>query len=141
MKTRTFSLLSLTAVLCLAACGKDDNSAPAGNLQHNPLWGTVWQDEFYESPTGRFISTTDRLLFRTDSTGEIFSMKGIVYFSGNTPGESWDTSVAMTYRYDAENNEIFIESDFYANPGHLTYNANKETLTGVGNNIKYVRVM
>lgn len=134
-------LLALTAAFAIASCTKTDVK-PTAEVVHNPLWCTVWEYSYNETPSGEFDSYTDRLLFRTDSTGEIFSMYSIVYYSGDNIGEEWDTTVAMTYRLDTESNDLFITSNFYGNPKHLKYNSDKETLTVVGNEERvYVRVM
>lgn len=137
MKTiRLFTLLAIVALL--SACEKP---AVAPETTHNPLKGTVWQTSWYESPGGEFDSYVDRLLFKTDSTGEIVSLVSVVYFYGDDYGYSWDTAAAMTYKLDQTSNDLYISSDFYGNPNHLKYNAGEETLTVVDNGRVYVRVL
>lgn len=138
MKNRFFTLLALATALGFASCEKTDTQADS---THNPLRGKVWETSSYESASGSFTSFTDRLLFKTDSTGEIFSSSSIVYFSGSIPAEEWDTTVVMTYRLDEGSNMLYISSDYAGNPGQLKYDPEKETLTNVNNGDKYIRVM
>lgn len=135
-----FTLLATLALL--SACEKTETTPVMTESTHNPLVGTVWEASRYETPGGRFNSFTDRLLFKTDTTGEIVSIVSTVYYYGDNPGTSWDTTVAMTYRIDTVNKEIFVFSDYTGNPGHLSYNLEEETMTVVGNGQTiFVRVM
>lgn len=134
---RLFTLLAIMA--SLSACEKP---AVTPETTHNPLKGTVWETSRYETPGGEFDSYTDRLLFKTDTTGEIVSIVSTVYYYGNNPGTMWDTTVAMTYRLDTVNKELYVYSDYSGNPGHLKYSLDDETMTVVGNEqMVYVRVM
>ncbi|MBR4505972.1 MAG: hypothetical protein IKP21_04280 [Bacteroidales bacterium] len=138
MKTlRLFTLLAFMA--SLSACEKP---SVAPEVTHNPLKSTVWEASWYETPGGEFDLYTDRLLFKTDTTGEIVSIVSTVYYYGDNPGTLWDTIVAMTYKLDTVNKELYVYSDYSGNPSHLKYSLEDETMTVVGNEqVVYVRVM
>lgn len=140
--TYLYALLAAMA-LAAASCSKDKAEPIATAVTtHNPLYGTVWEAAWYETPGGEFDSYTERLLFKTDTTGEIVSIKSVVYYSGSNPGYTQDTTVAMAYRLDTMNHELYIHSDYAGNPSRLTYNLNEETMTVVGDAQKvYIRVM
>lgn len=136
---KTIRLFTLLAILTsLSACEKP---AVAPETPHNPLKGTVWENSYYETPGGEFDSYVDRLLFNTDTTGEIVSIVSIVYYHGDNPGDTWDTTTAMTYRFDTETNDLYITSHYYSTLNHLKYNAEQETLTMIDGGRVFVRIM
>ena len=141
MKKRIFALLAVVAALGAASCGKEEEGTAAARVEHGPLWSTVWENNTYESPSGGFTSYMDRLLFWGDTTGEVFASYSTIYWSGNLPNESWDTTVAMTYRLDTASGELWIDCDYVGNPRHLRYDPGAETLTVVDRDIVYKRVM
>lgn len=135
-----FTLLATLALL--SACEKADTTPVITERAHSPLVGTVWETSRYETPGGQFNSYTDRLLFKTDTTGEILSIVSTVYYYGDNPGTLWDTTVAMTYRLDTVNKEVYVLSEYSGNPCHMRYNLDEETMTVVDNEqTVYVRVM
>lgn len=136
--THLFPLAALLATLTIASCKKN---APTPVYLHNPLVGTVWENHYVETPGGEFDSYTNRLLFKTDTEGEIFSIVSVVYYSGDDYGYTWDTTAAMTYRLDTVSNDLFITSDYPDNPARLKYDKDKETLTAAGSGKVYLRVM
>lgn len=142
MKTgRILALLTLAAVLGTISCSKNDIEDIPIETPCSPLKGTVWEHSYYETPGGEFDSYTDRLLFKTETSGEIFSMVSTVYYYGENPGDTWDTTAAMTYRLDTVSNDLFITSDYPDNPARLKYDKDKETLTAAGSGKVYLRVM
>lgn len=139
---RLFTMAALMGVLVFSACKKEENTPTPEVQPNNPLKGTVWEAERYETPGGEFRSYTDRLLFKTGTTGEIVSIFSTVYYNGDTPGTTWDTTVAMSYELDTVNHELYVHSDYAGNPGRLTYNLDEETMTVVGDEQKvYIRIM
>ena len=135
---RLYTCATLLATLTFAACEK---SSTLPEPTHNPLIGTVWESSRYETPGGEFDYYTERLLFKTETSGEIVSIVSVVYYSGDDYGYTWDTAAAITYRLNTVDNDLYITSDYPGNPGHLKYNAAEETLTVVSNGDVYVRVM
>jgi len=139
---RLFTLTALMGALVFSACKKEENTHTPEVQPSNPLKGTVWEASWYKTPGGEFVSYTDRLLFKTETSGEIVSIVSTVYFYGDNPGTTWDTTVAMTYKLDTVNKELYVYSDYAGNPEHLKYSPDMETMTVVGNEqMVYIRVM